>query len=45
MTSPDRIKLAMIKAMLETIDEADDKDAKQAMDLIRSMVGAEKAEK
>lgn len=39
MTSPDRLKLAAIKAILETIDEGDDKDAKQAMEMIKSLIG------
>ena len=43
MTSPDLIKVAAIRAILEAIEDGDDKDAKQAMDLIRGLV--EKAEK
>jgi hypothetical protein len=38
MTNPDLIKLAMIKAILETIEDGDEKDAKQAVEMIRGLV-------
>jgi DNA-binding FadR family transcriptional regulator len=43
MTSPDLLKIAAIKAILDAIEDGDEKDARQAMDLIRGLV--EKAEK
>jgi DNA-binding FadR family transcriptional regulator len=43
MTSPDVIKLAAIKAIIEAIEDGDEKDARQAMELIRGLV--EKPEK
>lgn len=40
MTNPDLLKIAAIKAILETIEDGDEKDAKQAMEIIRGLVEA-----
>jgi hypothetical protein len=38
MTSPDLLKIAAIKALLEKIEEDDVKDAAQAVEMIRMLV-------
>lgn len=42
MTNPDLLKLKTIKAMLEALEEEDEDDAKQAIGLIRAILGEAK---
>lgn len=42
MTNLDLIKIAAIRAILETIEEGDEKDGKVALELIRDLVGEKK---
>ncbi len=39
MTNPDLLKIAAIKALLETIEDGDAKDAGQAIEMIRTLIG------
>jgi len=42
MTSPTSIQLKMIAALLETIDQDDEDDAKQAIKMIRALLAGGK---
>lgn len=43
MTDPGPVtKAKTIKALLEAIDEDDDKDARQAIEMIKALLGTEK---
>ncbi len=42
MTSPTSLQIKMIAALLETIDQDDEDDAKQAIKMIKALIGAEK---
>ncbi len=45
MTNPNTIQLKMIQALIEAIDSDDQKDAEQAIKMIRSLVLPEPAGK
>lgn len=42
MTSPDLLKVAAIKALLEALEENDAKDAKEAVEMMRIILGMAK---
>jgi hypothetical protein len=39
MTSPDLLKVKTIKALLEALEEDDEEDAKQALKMIKALIG------
>jgi hypothetical protein len=45
MTNPEIIRLKAIVAILEAIDQDDEKDARQAIEMIRGLVGPDKEAK
>ncbi len=42
MTSPELLKVAAIKAMLEAIEEGDEEDAKQVLKMVKALLGEPK---
>jgi hypothetical protein len=42
MTNPELLKIAAIKAILETIEDGDEKDARTAVEMIRGLIAPEK---